>query len=166
MGSWKEKFLSQVGNEILIKAVVQALPTYFISVFWLPQALCKSLNSLMSRFWWGHKSNQGRVHWMSWERLGAPKNRGGMGFRDLEVFNLALLAKQGWQLLTNPNSLVAHIMKEKYYRGNGFLEAHLGRRPSFVWRSILKTKLLLQNGMGWRVGNDENIRIWGDAIPP
>jgi len=81
LDGWKEKFISQVGKEILLKAVVQALPTYCMSIFRLPQTLCTSLNSFMSIFWWGHKTNQGRVHWMSWKKLGAPKNRGGMGFR-------------------------------------------------------------------------------------
>jgi hypothetical protein len=65
LDGWKEKFLSQAGKEMLIKAVVQTLPTYCISVFRLPQFLCTTLNSFMSRFWWGHKSNQGRVPWMS-----------------------------------------------------------------------------------------------------
>ncbi|XP_062152046.1 uncharacterized protein LOC133860461 [Alnus glutinosa] len=148
---WKEKFLSQVVKEILIKAVVQALPTYCMSVFWQLQSLCKSLNSIMSRFWWGHKSNQGRVHWMRWERLGTPKNRGVMGFRDLEIFNLALLAKQGWRSLSNPSTLVAHIMKEKYYPRVDFMEAQLGRRPSFVWSSIIKARPLVQNGWGGEV---------------
>jgi hypothetical protein len=95
--------------------------------------------------------------------MGEPKNRGGMGFRDLEVFNLALLAKQGWRILTNPSSLVARVMKEKYHPRANFLEATVGRRPSFVWRSIINAKHLLQNGMGWRVGNGANIKIWGDA---
>jgi hypothetical protein len=76
-----------------------------------------------------------------------------MGFKDLKMFNMAFLAKQGWQLLTNPNSLVACILKEKYHPREGFLEAKLGRRPSFVWSSILKAKHLLQNGVGWIVGN-------------
>jgi len=163
LDGWKEKFLSQAGKEVLIKAVVQALPTFCMSVFRLPQSLCKSLNSLISHFWWGQKTNKGRVQWMSWERMGAPKNRGGMGFRDLEVFNLALLAKQGWRILTNPSSLVARVMKEKYHPRANFLEATVGRRPSFVWRSIINAKHLLQNGMGWRVGNGANIKIWGDA---
>lgn len=50
LDGWKEKFISQAGKEILIKTVVQALPTYCTSVFRLPQTLCKSLNSLMSKF--------------------------------------------------------------------------------------------------------------------
>jgi hypothetical protein len=147
---WKEKFLSQAEKEILIKVVVQALPTYCMSLFWLPQSLCKSFNSIMSQFWWGHKSNQGRVHWMRWERLGAPKNKGGMGFRDFEVFSLALLAKQGWCLLSNPSTLAARIMKERYYPRAEFLEPQLGRRPSFVWSSIMKARPLVQNGFGKR----------------
>jgi len=56
MDGWKEKFLSQAGKEILIKAVVQAIPTYSMSVFQLPKKLCNSLNSLVSRFWWGQNT--------------------------------------------------------------------------------------------------------------
>jgi hypothetical protein len=55
MNGWKEKFLSQVGKEVLLKAVVQAIPTYTMSVFLLPKKLYKEINSTMSKFWWGHK---------------------------------------------------------------------------------------------------------------
>jgi hypothetical protein len=61
--------------------------------------------------------------------LGISKFHGSTGFRDLEVFNKALLAKQGWRLLKFPDSLVAKVMQEKYYPGGGFLKAHMGRRP-------------------------------------
>jgi hypothetical protein len=121
INGWKEKFLSQGGKEILFKAVIQAIPTYTMSVFLLPKTLCKDINSMMARFWWGNKENDSKMAWMSWERMGRPKNKGGMGFRDLETFNLALLAKQGWRLLQNPDSLVAKIFKEKYYSHGNFL---------------------------------------------
>lgn len=50
---WKEKLLSQVGREIIIKAVVQAIPTYTMSCFKLPLGLCTEIESLIMRFWWG-----------------------------------------------------------------------------------------------------------------
>jgi hypothetical protein len=50
LDGWKEKFLSQAGKEILIKAVVQAIPTYSMSVFQLLKKLSSNLNSMMSRF--------------------------------------------------------------------------------------------------------------------
>lgn len=115
LDGWKEKFLSQAGNEILIKAMVQAIPTYCMSVFQLLKTLCKSLNSLLSQFWWGKNHESNRVSWMSWRKMSFSKRHGGMGFRDLELFNKALLAKQGWRMLQYPNSLVARIMKSKYF---------------------------------------------------
>lgn len=93
--SWKENFLSQLGKEILFKAVIQGIPTYSMSVFLLPKSLCKDLNALMNRFFWGHKEKETKMVWMSWERMEFSKNVEGMGFRDLECFNMAILAKQG-----------------------------------------------------------------------
>ena len=90
---WKLKFLSQVSKEILLKSVVQTILTYGMSVFLLPKTLCIEINSLTQNFWWGHQEKS-RVHWVNWSRMGLSKADGGMGFRDLRSFNLALLAKQ------------------------------------------------------------------------
>ena len=48
---WEEKLLSQARREILIKAVVQPIPTYSISCFKLPLGLCNDLENLIRRFW-------------------------------------------------------------------------------------------------------------------
>jgi hypothetical protein len=76
--NWKVKFLSQAGKEILFKVVVQAIPTYSMSVFLLPVSLCKELNRMMQEFWWGRMSNKSKIHWMSWEKIGLAKSMGGM----------------------------------------------------------------------------------------
>ena len=56
-------------------------------------------------------------------RMCVTKNRGRMGFRDLHAFNLAMLAKQVWRLIINPNSLCAKILNAKYYPNSGILMA-------------------------------------------
>lgn len=82
-----------------------------------------------------------------------------MGFRDLKVFNLSLLAKQGWRIQQNPNTLVHRVLKAKYFADLTFKEAQLGRRPSYVWRSLMAAKDIVMNGARWVVGNGESVKI-------
>jgi hypothetical protein len=60
--NWKTKFLSLVGKEVLLKAVIQAIPTYSMSIFLLPIGLCKDLNKIMQSFWWGYLNNDSKIH--------------------------------------------------------------------------------------------------------
>jgi hypothetical protein len=147
MQGWKENFLSQAGKEVLLKAVVHAIPTYTMSVFQLPKTLCKDINSLMSKFWWGSKLEDNKAVWMSWSKMGRTKERGGLGFRDLEWFNLALLAKQGWRIIQNPDSLASKILKKKYFPQSSFLNSQLGCQPLYIWRSFWNARNLLEEGL-------------------
>ena len=102
------------------------------------------------------------MHWCRWEKLCNPKFSGGLGFKSLVTFNRALLAKQGWRILKNPNSLATKILKGCYFSDCGFLET--GKKPlnSFVWKSIFWGKGILDIGVRWRVGNGSSIHIYKD----
>ena len=163
---WKGKLLSHAEREILIKAVAQAMLTYMMSCFKIPNTLCKELNSMMSNFWWGQKNKERKVAWVSWEKLCTLKAEGGMGFRDLKAFNLALLAKQWWRMLQSPNSLVHKVFKAKYVKTGSFSEAELGRRPSYAWRSMLAARKVVDSGSRWCRGNGERVHIWKDRWIP
>ena len=134
---------------------MQALPTYAMGCFKLPRGLCEHIDSSLRKFWWGARDGKRKTAWVSWKDMCQSKFLGGMGFRQMELFNLALLAKQGWRILVEPNSLSAQILKDVYFPNCEFLEAELGTRPSQVWRSILEGREVLKQGLIKRIGTQQ-----------
>ena len=61
---WKEKLLSQVGREVLLKAMVQAILAYSMSCFKLPVTLCHEIEIMIRKFWWGQRGTRRRSHWI------------------------------------------------------------------------------------------------------
>ena len=79
-----------------------------------------------------------QADWQHWELQTKPKVAGGMGFRDLRLFNLAMLGKLGWRLLQNPDSLCARVLKGRYYHDTDFLHANRKKHSSHTRRAILE----------------------------
>lgn len=118
---WKEQLLSLAGREVLLKAVVQAIPTFAMSCFKLPITLSNDIEQLIWKFWWGQRGDQRKIHWSRGSTLCLPKELGGMGFKELQKFNDAMLAKKVWRLLEDKNSLFHRFLKEKFFpHGNIF----------------------------------------------
>ncbi|KAL9678842.1 hypothetical protein QQ045_016693 [Rhodiola kirilowii] len=133
---WKEKALSIAGKEVLIKAVIQAMPTYAMSCFKIPDTLIKRIVSMITNYWWSNNKEGRGIHWCKYRNLCKDKMEGGVGFKELSIFNDALLAKQVWRLMEKPDNLVSKLLKEKYYKEANPINCQLGNRPSLMWRSI------------------------------
>lgn len=72
-----------------------------------------------------------KMHWVSWSKLCQNKSAGGLGFRALNDFNSALLAKQVWRILSQPDYLLARVLKGKYFPNGGILSTSMRSNPSF-----------------------------------
>ena len=144
--TWMGRLASWAGREVLIKAVAQAIPTYSMSVFKLPSDLCHTIQASINRFWWGHKQDERKIHWLGAPKLSLSKDDGGLGFRDMEASNDALLAKQFWRLIQNKCPLLLNLLRAKYFPHGDIMHATLGPKPSFTWRSILGVKDVILTG--------------------
>ncbi|CAN6679920.1 unnamed protein product [Malus baccata var. baccata] len=163
---WKQNSLSRAGKEVLIKAVVQAIPTYPMSIFKFPAIVCQEMDSLVADFWWGNKDGACKLHWVSKDVLGLPKDVGGLGFRNFQEFNDALLAKQCWRLVSDPNSLWARVLKARYFPRCSIWEASKGGRASWAWSSILTGRDMLKLGSHWQILRGQDVRVWVDKWLP
>ena len=83
-----------------------------------------------------------------------------MGFKDLQSFNLAMLAKQIWRLLCETDSLCARVLKARYYPDGKLLKARMKSGSSYTWQSPLAGLECFKQGYIWRVGDGTQINIW------
>ncbi|KAE8667347.1 hypothetical protein F3Y22_tig00112411pilonHSYRG00033 [Hibiscus syriacus] len=163
---WTKRLLSFGGREVFIKSVVQALPAYAMSCYLIPDGVLEDIKSQARSFWWSGKQNTRGWAMVTWDRICKAKKFGGMGFRDLHMFNVALLGNQIWRFIHDENSLAFKVIKAKYFPNTSFFEARLGSNFSYAWASLMKAKEDLKDGFFWRVGIDSGIRMfeenWGD----
>ncbi|XP_040964571.1 uncharacterized protein [Gossypium hirsutum] len=103
-----KRLLSNSGKEIFIKSIIQSIPTYAFSVFFVPNGVLKKLQSMICRVW------------------------------DLRHFNVALLGRQVWRLISCKDTLCFKVLSAKYFPEGDVLHPKQIDNPSFTWQSIAK----------------------------
>ncbi|XP_059650064.1 uncharacterized protein LOC132295802 [Cornus florida] len=162
----KGKFLSKAGREIMLKAVLSATRIYAMHCFKITKQQCKTLTSKFLNFWWSGEEKTNKIKWIRWDTLCKSKAVGGLGFKNMEAFNLALLAKMAWRMEVGDDSLLYKLFKKKYFSKCSFFYSSVVPRSSWVWRSLQATKAVLRRGMIWRIGDGSCIDCWKDNWIP
>lgn len=160
---WKESLLNQAGKEVLIKAVIQAIPSYAMSMIKFPKTFCHSLCAMVARFWWSSHGKERGIHWKKWSALSVSKKEGGLGFKDFNHLNSSLLAKQAWRIIRNPEALWVQILKAIYFPNVCFLQVKRQRNESCTWTSLLHGREVIKKTARWTIGNGEFVDIREDC---
>ncbi|XP_057420852.1 uncharacterized protein LOC130714892 [Lotus japonicus] len=146
---------------ILVK-LLTALPLYFISFFRIPKGVTAKCNQIMTRFLWGGSEEGKKIPRVSWANICRPKLEGGLGVRDLDLFNVALLGKWSWRMLHDHDQMWCKVLMSKYGKGHN-------SRASSWWKDLLKScvgepaGLWFENGLCWRLGEGNCTQFWGQG---
>lgn len=118
---------------------------------------------MMNSFWWKSGTSTSKEKcWCARDKLRISKKLGGLGFRDLHGFNMALLGKQCWNLITKPESLVARVLIARYYPNNHLLQAIRTGGSSYTWSGLWEAKERFKDGFRWDLGDGKLINITSD----
>ncbi|XP_019166674.1 PREDICTED: uncharacterized protein LOC109162425 [Ipomoea nil] len=159
---WRGKLLSFAGRVTLAKSVLGAIPTYSMQTAQLPKGVCNKLEMITRRFIWGGHGDERKVSLVKWDTVTKPKEVGGLGLRSLNSVNSAFMAKLGWRILTERDSLWAQVFRTKYGLGDGRWRADVPRIASNAWRGICSASGILDRGLTKVVRNGWGTRFWMD----
>ncbi|KAL5178394.1 putative ribonuclease H protein [Glycine soja] len=120
------------------------------------------------RFLWGRAVDHNKIAWVKWDTVCLPKEEGGLGIKDINTFNLALLAKWKWSLFQQQGDLWARVLESKYGGWRSLDEVTSTTNESIWWRDLKRVFQhpdygeALSRSIVWRVGCGDNIKFWED----
>lgn len=166
-----ESYISMGGRSMIVKSILTAIPLYFMSLFPLSKKVANQLKTLQCTFLWGGNVDSKKTTWVKWDDICKTKKEGGLGVKNLQFFNQALLSKWVWRFLKN-ESLWARTIRARH---GDILLNHRGQLPisewgckSSWWAKILATMGKVGTGWFWsnlfqRLGDGNNISFWNDC---
>ncbi|KAJ9565965.1 LOW QUALITY PROTEIN: hypothetical protein OSB04_001931 [Centaurea solstitialis] len=138
LSNWKSQYLSFGGRLVLLKSVLGSLGVFFFSLFKAPQKVINRLESIRMNFFWGKRDSCKKIAWISWNKVLASKEKGGLEVGSLKALNLALVTKWWWRFKSETDSLWKRVIQSLHGISGGLEVANPSGKNTGVWRNILK----------------------------
>ncbi|GJZ92075.1 RNA-directed DNA polymerase, eukaryota, reverse transcriptase zinc-binding domain protein [Tanacetum coccineum] len=169
LSKWKMKMLSIGGRLTLVKSVLGSMPIFHMSMFKVPSGILRTLESIRCQFFNGHDVSSKKASWVQWNKVLAPKDKGGLGVSSLYALNRGLMFKWVWRFLTQDTSLWARVIKA-IHGGDGNIGAGTRSGTKSCWMNIVneinvlsKKDINLMNFLRIKLGNGESTLFWEDV---
>ncbi|WMV32209.1 hypothetical protein MTR67_025594 [Solanum verrucosum] len=160
---WRSQYLSLGGRLTLINSVLDALPTYMLSIFHIPQSVVQRLDKIRRNFLWqGNKERKG-FHLVKWKNIIRSKEQGGPGIKNLKYQSKALKVKWLWRYHQEDQVLWYRVIKSKYEQLNTWVTKEVNTPYGIsLWKSISIFWQFLSNQLTVKVRNGRKTSFWID----
>jgi hypothetical protein len=165
LAGWQRMYLSKGGRVTLIKSTLSSLPTYFLSLFPIPVSVAARIDTIQRNFLWGGMGEGKKFHLMKWSQVCQPLHLGGLGIRNVRLFNRALLGKWLLRFGNERESLWRHVIHSKYGSlPGGWTSATIpGPYGVGLWKNIRKDWVHFAQYLRFEVGDGTRIKFWTDS---
>lgn len=154
----------------MLKAVLGSLAIFTLSFYKDPKKIVKEITKIQNNFLWGGSEGKKCIHWVRWDVVCIPIEKGGLDVRRIEDFNLALLCKWRWRIFHNKETLWYGVLKVRHRDININL-MHCGMKgkglvsSSVLWDDLMKLDgkhyaKLYSVGCEIIVGNGFSVSFW------
>ncbi|GJX12979.1 hypothetical protein Tco_0204737 [Tanacetum coccineum] len=108
---------------------------------------------------WFNVAAKGKAK-VSWENVCKPKKQGGLGLKDLYIWNKVLLAKHVWNIATKKDSLWVKWVHSMKLRGKNIWEISTDVNDSWGWKNLLCIRDLIRDNVKHIIGDGNDISLW------
>jgi hypothetical protein len=120
------------------------------------------LTAIIRNFWWTgirEETHSRSLCLRAWKDICAPKNEGGLGIRNLQAMNQALILMAAWRIADHPNDFLHAILKSKYFPDSSIWRPIPNTPKSAFWSSVIKVLPILKAHSFYQISQG-NISIW------
>lgn len=164
--SWSVKLLTYAGRLQLLKTVIFGTVTFWTSAFILPKGCIKAIESLCSRYLWSGNIEKRSIAKIAWSTVCLPKNEGGLGLRNLMIWNQVMCLKFIWLLLSKAPSLWVDWHQNIHLNSQSFWTITASSSDSWAWQKLLQLRPLALQFCKSHLGNGKSTSFWFDVWSP
>jgi hypothetical protein len=95
----------------------------------------------------------------AWKDICVPKNEGGLGIRNIQAMNQALILMAAWRIADQPNELLHAVLKSKYFLDSSIWHPNSIVPKSAFWASIIKILPIVKANSFYQITQGQ-ISIW------
>ena len=140
LNAWAGMKLSYAGRCELIRSILQGVECFWLASLYIPAGIRDRLIRMCRNFLWGGQCYVFKKALVAWESICLPKMEGGLGFKNLEAWNLALLSKNLWNIQAKKDSLWVRWIHLNHLQNSSIWDYNGRKQDSAMLRQVLSIR--------------------------